>query len=107
MIELVIILLIVLFVFGFIQIPGFTVPNWVLFHLNGKSITLLNILMVILVIWAIDLLPDPFRAVAGVLLIMWLLSFLGIIAIAGLTSLIEIAIIVGLVYYVVSKHRHK
>lgn len=97
MTEIVLVLLVIALVTGFIQIPGFTLPNYTLFFVNGQPISLLNVLIFLLIVWAIGILPSPFREVAGVLLVLWLLSILGFLAIAGLSNLLVIAVIVGVV----------
>ena len=103
MTEIILVLLVIALITGFIQIPGFTLPNYVLFSINGESITLLNVLIFLLILWAIGILPSPFREIAGVLFVLWLLSVLGFIAIAGLSNLLVIAIIVGIVVSMVKK----
>lgn len=103
MIEVVLVLLVIALLTGFISIPGFSLPNYVLFSVNGQTITLLNIMVFLLILWAIGILPSPFREIAGVLLVLWILSVLGFIAIAGLSNLIVIGIIVGIVVSMVKK----
>jgi hypothetical protein len=95
------ILLIILWFLGYIHIDGLTIPDLVLFTINGQPITLWNILILLVVAAVIGSLPSPFREIAGVLLILWILSVLGILAIAGLSSLLVIAFIIGLVLYLI------
>ncbi len=97
MIEVLLLLLIVLWLTGNIHISGFTIPHMILFRINGQPITLVNLLIFILILWAIGILPSPFREIAGVLFVLWLLALFGFIAIAGLSNLLVIAIIVGIV----------
>ncbi|MBW7944565.1 hypothetical protein H3C70_04145 [Patescibacteria group bacterium] len=103
MIEVVLVLLVIFLITGLIEIPGFTLPNFVLFRINGEPITLLNVLIFMLILWAIGILPSPFREIAGVLFVLWVLSVLGFIAIAGLSNLIVIGIIVGIVFSMLKK----
>lgn len=103
MIEVVLILLVVFLITGFVQIPGFNLPNFVLFRVGGQSITLLNAMIFLLILWAIGILPSPFREIAGVLFVLWILSVLGFIAIAGLSNLIVIGLIVGIVISMLKK----
>lgn len=103
MTEVLLVLLVIALITGFISIPGFTLPNYALFAVNGQSITLLNVLVFILILWAIGILPSPFREIAGVLFVLWILSILGFIAIAGLSNLLVIAIIVGIVVSMVKR----
>lgn len=97
MIEILLILLVVFWALGYIHIGNITVPNTMLFSFNGRPITLWDLLIFVIVLWAIGILPTPFREIAGVLLVLWVLALLGLIAIAGLSNLIVIAIIVGIV----------
>lgn len=103
MIEVVLILLVIFLITGFVQIPGFNLPNFVLFRVGGQAITLLNALIFFLILWAIGILPSPFREIAGVLFVLWILSVLGFIAIAGLSNLIVIGLIVGIVVSMLKK----
>ncbi len=103
MIEVVLVLLVIFLITGFVQIPGFSLPNFELFRVGGQSITLLNALIFFLILWAIGILPSPFREIAGVLFVLWILSVLGFIAIAGLSNLIVIGLIVGIVVSMLKK----
>jgi hypothetical protein len=46
--------------------------------------------------WAIELLPRPFREIAILLSVVWVLSILGFIAVAGLSDILIVVIIVGI-----------
>jgi len=98
MIEILLAILIILFLTGNLHINGFNLPHIVLFQINGQSITLVNVLIFVLILWALGILPSPFREIAAVLFILWLLTIFGILAVAGLSNLIIIAIIVGIVF---------
>lgn len=99
MLAVLIIILAVLWLFGFVNISGFTFPDMTLFAINGRDVTLVNLLVLLLVIGAISILPTPFREIAGVLLILWVLAVIGVLSIAGfgLPSILLFAIIVGLI----------
>jgi hypothetical protein len=97
MLGAIVLILIVLWFLGYIHIQGITIPNFPLFTLNGHSVSLWDLLIFLVILWAIEALPGPLRAIAVVLVIIWLLSTLGIIAIVGLSHLIVIVLIVGLV----------
>lgn len=47
------------------------------------------------------MLPSPFREIATVILVLWLLSLFGIIAIAGFSQILIIALIVGIGIYLI------
>jgi hypothetical protein len=98
MIELILAILVILFLTGNIHINGFNLPNLVLFRINGQTITLVNTIIFFVILWAIGVLPSPFREIAAVLFVLWLLTVFGILAIAGLPNLLIIAIIVGIVF---------
>lgn len=97
MLTLILVLLILAWFLGYVSIPGIPIPPIVLFNINGHDITVWNLLVFLLILWAINLLPSPLREIAAVILILWILSTLGIIAIAGLASILVIAVIVGLI----------
>src|SRR5689334_7511458 len=99
MLTLLLALLVILWLLGYLNLPSFPISDIVLFTLFGKDISLYDLLIFAAILWLIGLLPSPFREIAGVLLIIWLLAFFGIIAIAGFTNIIVIAIIIGLVLY--------
>ncbi|MBP7832472.1 MAG: hypothetical protein KA035_01745 [Candidatus Levybacteria bacterium] len=98
MLGILLVVLIALWFLGYLRIDGLpTIPDVQLFVINGQSITLWNILIFAVICWAIGVLPSPFRQIAGVLLIIWVLATLGILAISGLASIIVIAVIVGII----------
>lgn len=98
MIAAVLIILIALWFFGYIQISGIPLfPDIQLFAINGHPVTLFNLLVLAVIGWAIGILPTPLRQIAAVILVIWILATLGIIGIAGLPSILVLAIIIGLV----------
>lgn len=97
MLALVLAILIALWFLGIVQINSFTIPHIKLFTLNGHVITLVNVLIFFAILWLTELLPSPFRQVAFVLLILYALSLLGFIVIAGFSNLIIVAVIVGVI----------
>lgn len=99
MLETLLVILITLWFLGYLRIDAIPVPDLVLFSLNGQSITLWNILILLVIATVIGILPSPFREIASVLAVLWVLSVLGILALGGLSSMLVIAIIVGLVLY--------
>lgn len=102
MLFAILIVLIVLWFFGYMPIGGIRVPNVVLFSINNHQITLWNVLILFAVGWVISILPSPFREIASVLLLLWVLSVVGILAIAGLSNILIIAIILGFAFYIFS-----
>lgn len=101
MIIILLILLIVLWLLGYIHINA-SIPNAILFSINGHPITLWNLLTFLVLAALIGVLPNPFRAIAAVFLVLWILSLLGILFFAGLSSILILAIILGLVVYLIA-----
>ena len=97
MLVAIIVILIVLWFFGYAPISGISIPDPVLFEINNHPISLWQVLILMVLVWAISILPKTFQAIATILLILWVLSELGILAIAGLSSLILPVIIIGLI----------
>lgn len=95
------VVLIVLWAVGFLPAGGITIPDITFFTINGHEITLLNIIVFAVISWIVGLLPSPFRLIASVLLVLWVLSILGILAFAGLSQWLVLTIIVGLAFYVI------
>ncbi len=102
MLLFLLIILIALWFFGYISVIFFALPDLTLFAINGHPITLWNALIFLVVAAVIGILPNPFRAIASVFLVLWVLAVLGILAFAGFSSMLVIAIIVGLMVYLVS-----
>lgn len=101
MLGTLLVILFILWVLGYFTIPGLAIPNIVLFSINNHPITLWAILTLIVVSWLVGILPSPLREIAGVLVLLWILSMLGILAVGGLPSIIIIVIIVGLALYLI------
>lgn len=97
MLIAIIIILAVLWFLGYVPISGISIPNIVLFTINNHAVTLWEILILLVISWAIGVLPRPFQMIASALLLLWILSVLGILAIAGLSNIIVLVIIVGLI----------
>lgn len=97
MLIAIVIILIVLWFLGYAPISGISIPNVVLFTINNHPVTLWEILILAVIGWAIGILPRPLQLVASVLLLLWVLSALGILAITGLPNIIVLVIIVGLI----------
>lgn len=97
MLAIILLLLIVLWAFGYFQLPVFAVP---LFSFRGGTISWNDLLVFLVIIWLIGLLPYPFQEIAGVFFLLWILSSLGVITIAGFSNLMLLAIIVGLIAFI-------
>ena len=97
MTQLILFLLILFFAFGYIKIPGFFIRDIPLFTVNRHSVTLWELFIFILIIWTVEILPTPFRQIAMAGVLLWVLSTLGIIAISGLSTILTLAFIIGLI----------
>lgn len=99
MITALVIILILLWFLGYVRVDGLNLPDTTLFSINNLPITLWDLLILLVVAWAISIIPTPFRQIAGIILILWILSVLGVIALAGinLASIFVIAMILGLI----------
>lgn len=99
MLVTLIVALVILWFLGYVRIDGINIPDMTLFSINSHPVTLWNLLILIVVAWALSLLPTPLREIGGVLLILWILSILGIVALGGLalSNLLVIALIAGLI----------
>lgn len=96
MLTTIIIILIILWFLGYAPVSGISIPNIVLFSINNHPVTLWELLILLVIAWAIGILPRPFQIVASVLLLLWILSILGILSVIG-PNIIVILIIAGLV----------
>lgn len=97
MLIAIIIILSLLWILGYAPLASFSIPNMALFPINNHMVTLWEVLILLVVAWAISILPRPFQAVASILLVLWLLSVLGIFAITGLPNIIVVIIIIALI----------
>lgn len=96
MAGIILLVMVVLYFYGYVQIPGVTVPNPILFVLNGQSISLAAVLIFLAIIWTISILPPILRVIGIILLAAWTLTELGFVVIAGLSNFIAIAVIISL-----------
>jgi hypothetical protein len=78
-------------------VPLFAMP---LFQTGGNTITINDVLVFFVILWLIGILPYPFRQIASVLLLLWILSALGVIAIAGFSTIVMVALIFGLIAFI-------
>lgn len=72
--------------------------NNVLMQFNGHPITVYNVVVLALLVYLIGFLPRPFKEIVSVLLFLWVLSFLGILVIGGLTNILIIAVVAVLLF---------
>ncbi len=94
------VVLIILWALGYLPLGGISIPDTTFFVINGHSITLLNIIVLVVVAWIVELLPSPFRLIASILLLLWALSVVGILGFTNAAQWLELTIIIGLAFYV-------
>lgn len=100
MIEFVLAVIFVLWLLGFIQVDFL---SNVLTNINGRDISVKEVLLFLLILWLIGLLQRPFREIVSVLFVLWILSTLGIIAIAGISNLLVLAVVLGAVVFIIKR----
>jgi|SRR6185369_1593923 len=97
-------ILTLLWFLGYVRIEGLSIPDLFLFSINGQQITLWSILILLVVSWAVGILPTPVRQIVAVLLIIWILAVLGIISLTGiaLANILVLAMIIGIIFVLLS-----
>jgi hypothetical protein len=103
MLGTIIVILIILFILGYIRIPGIIIKDAVITRFNGHPITLWGIVLFFVILWAIDILPSPLREIAAMLFLLWILSTLGVLVIVGFSNILILAVIIGLVLTIFHK----
>jgi hypothetical protein len=73
-----------------------------LFSIGKFAVNLWDVLIFLLIIWLIDTLPGPIRAVVIIMLVIWLLGIFGLIVIPMFSNIVIIAMIVGLGLYLLT-----
>lgn len=96
-------ILVVLWLLGIIKIPWLMMPNFPSFNILGFNLTIEKLLIIGILIWIASSLGGPLRQIVWVLVILWVLSAIGIIAVGGLGNILVIGIVVGLVLSLVQK----
>lgn len=104
MIGAILFVLVALWFLGFVNLPFLPLADINLITLFGIAISLYDVLIFLVIVWLIGILPRPLRIIASVVLVIWLLSFFGLVTIAGvsLPNIIVLIIIFSLVYYLLT-----
>ncbi len=95
MAGIILLLLIILWILGYLSVPGLTVPRFPLFYLGVHPVTLWDILVFILILWIAGIAPSPFREIFWAAVVLWLLTVVGILVITGFQTLLVLAVIIG------------
>ena len=98
MVGTLLLILIILWLIGNIGGLRF-IPGIALFYINGHPVSIINIITFVIVAWLIRILPTPLRQITAVMLILWVLSLMGIIAVSGLSNIVVLIVIIGLFFY--------
>jgi len=96
-------ILVVLWLTGIVSIPWLAKPSFPSFNIFGFHLTIENLLILMIIVWVASSLGGPLRQIVWVLIVLWILSMLGIIAVGGLSNLLVIGIVVGLILSLVQK----
>jgi hypothetical protein len=97
--EIILILLLLWFM-GIVNIPSLSFQNMTVLYFNGKPINLAAVFTFFIIIMVLGILPKPIKQIAAVLFIIWVLSTGGIITFVGISNLMVIGIITSLVFSV-------
>lgn len=95
MVKIILVLLVLLWLLGFIQIP---LLNSLIIPVFRYPFTVQNILFLILIIWIINILPGIFRTIAAIILFFWILSVFGVLSIAGLSNILILILIFAIIF---------
>jgi len=90
-------IVVVLWLLGLVKIPFLMRPHFPTLDLFGFSLTIETLLVIGVLIWIASSLGGVIRHVVWVLVVLWILTKLGIIAVGGLSNLLVIGIVVGVV----------
>jgi hypothetical protein len=96
MVGIILLFMVVLYFYGYVQIPGITVPNPALFSIHGHPVLLASFLIFIAILWTITVLPPILRIIGIILLTAWTLTELGFVVVAGLSNFLTVAVIITL-----------
>jgi hypothetical protein len=96
MAGIILLLMVVLYFYGYVQIPGISVPNPTLFIIHGLPVSLASCLIFFAILWTITVLPPILRIIGIILLVAWTLTELGFVVIAGLSNFLAVAVIISL-----------
>lgn len=96
-------IVVVLWLLGIIKIPFLMMPHFPTLNILGFTLTIKTLLIIAAFVWIASSLGGVIGKIVWVLVVLWLLSALGIIAIGGFSNLLVIGIVVGIVLSLVQK----
>lgn len=102
MLIAVILVLMILWALGFLQIVNVDFLRVAIANVGGRAVTILDALIGLSIVMVAVALRGPLGIVVGVLLVLWALSVVGIVVVEGipLNALLVLVLIVGLVVHV-------
>jgi len=89
-------IIVVLWLLGIIKIPFLMMPHFPTLNIFGFSLTIEKILIMAAFVWIASSLGGLIGKIVWVLVVLWLLSTLGVIVISGLSNLLVIGVVVGI-----------
>lgn len=96
-------IVVVLWLLGIVNVPWLMRPHFPSLNILGFHLTLEKLLIIIALVWIASSLGGVIGKIVWVLVVLWLLSTLGIIAVGGLSNLLVIGVVVGIVLSLVQK----
>ena len=104
MLFFILVLLILFWLAGYISFPFFNIFHRALFYVSRHPVTLWDLLLFAIMIWILQILPSTLRTVGVFLLILWFLSFLGVITFTGLFSFLIAVFLIAVILYLLGIH---
>lgn len=105
MIEIILIILIVLWGMGYVNVPFLPSLNTSVITIFNHVVTLYDLFVFAVILWLIESLSYPLRELVSVVFVLWILSTLGVITFVGLPNIIVFVLILGLIIYLI-KRKH-
>lgn len=96
-------IVVVLWLLNIISVPWLTRPPYPTLNILGYTVTIETILIIGILVWIASSLGGVFGKIVWVLVVLWLLSVLGVISIGGLSNLLIIGVVVGIVLSLLQK----
>lgn len=94
-IKLILLGIILLWFAGFIRLPFLEIT---LFSFGGRAFTLHHLLILILIGYAIRLLPGMVQTIVGILLVLWILTTFILPGLGGLANIVILILIVAILF---------
>lgn len=96
-------IVVVLWLLGIVNVPWLMRPHFPTLQIMGYPVTIETIIVIIALVWIASSLGGVIGKIVWVLVLLWLLSVLGVITVGGLSNLLVIGVVVGIVLSLVQK----